>query len=93
MFGLLALADTKTTTGVQRVPQVVLDQAVTAVKAKQHTDGGWTWEKAAGNEVALKRASEPDMTGAAMAALCGAGVRGTKFKSQFSLAPNPQFAC
>jgi len=77
VFGLLALANAKTTTGVQRVPQVVLDQAVTAVKANQHTDGGWTWEKAAGNEAALKKASEPDMTGAAMAALCGAGVANT----------------
>jgi hypothetical protein len=77
VFGLLALADTKTTAGVQRVPQVVLDQAVSAVKANQHTDGGWTWEKAAGNETALKKASEPDMTGAAMAALCTAGIANT----------------
>jgi hypothetical protein len=77
VFGLLALANTKTTTGVQRVPQVLLDQAVTAVKANQHTDGGWTWEKAAGSEEALKKASEPDMTGAAMASLCGAGVANT----------------
>jgi len=74
VFGLLALADTKTTTGVQRLPQVVLDQAIAAVKANQHTDGGWTWEKAAGNPAALEKASEPDMTGAAMAALCTAGV-------------------
>jgi hypothetical protein len=77
VFGLLALANAKTTGGVQRVPQVVLDQAVTAVKANQHTDGGWTWEKAAGNEAALKKASEPDMTGAAMAALCAGGVAST----------------
>jgi hypothetical protein len=77
VFGLLALANTKTTSGVQRVPQVVLDQAVAAVRANQHTDGGWTWEKAAGNEEALKKASEPDMTGAAMAALCNAGVAKT----------------
>jgi len=77
VFGLLALANTKTTGGVQRVPQIVLDQAVTAVKANQHTDGGWTWEKAAGSEAALKKASEPDMTGAAMAALCNAGVANT----------------
>ncbi len=74
VFGLLALADTKTTGGVQRVPQVVLDQAVEAVEANQHTDGGWTWEKAAGNPAALEKASEADMTGAAMAALCTAGV-------------------
>jgi hypothetical protein len=74
VFGLLALAKAKTTGGVQRVPQVVLDEAIEAVRANQHTDGGWTWEKAAGNEEALKKASEPDMTGAAMAALCAAGV-------------------
>jgi hypothetical protein len=74
VFGLLALANAKTTGGVQRLPQVVLDETVAAVKANQHTDGGWTWEKAAGNEEALKKASEPDMTGAAMAALCNAGV-------------------
>lgn len=74
VFGLLALANLKTTGGAQRLPQVVLDQAVEAVKANQHTDGGWTWEKAAGNEEALAKASEPDMTGAAMAALCSAGV-------------------
>lgn len=77
VFGLLALADTKTTSGAQRVPQVVLDQAVEAVKANQHTDGGWTWVKAAGSKEALEKASEPDMTGAAMAALCTAGVANT----------------
>lgn len=74
VFGLLALAGAKTTGGVVRVPKVVLDQAVAAIKANQHTDGGWTWEKAAGNEAALAKPSEPDMTGAAMAALCAAGV-------------------
>lgn len=74
VFGALVLGNVRTTGGVQRVPQIVLDQAVTAIKANQHTDGGWTWVKAAGNEEALKKASEPDMTGAAMAALCGAGV-------------------
>ncbi len=77
VFGLLALADVRTPGGAVRVPQVVLDQAVEAVKANQHTDGGWTWEKAAGNEEALKKASEPDMAGAAIAALCGAGVPNT----------------
>jgi hypothetical protein len=74
VFGLLALADTKTTTGAQRVPQAVLDKSIEAVRANQHTDGGWTYEKVAGNEEAKKKASEPDMTGAAMAALCTAGV-------------------
>lgn len=77
VFGLLALANAKTSGGAQRLPQVVLDQAVAAVRANQHTDGGWTWEKAAGSEEALKKASEPDMTGAAMAALCNAGVAGS----------------
>jgi len=76
VFGLLALAGAKTTGGAARMPAVVLNQAVAAVEANQHTDGGWTWEKAAGNPPALESASEPDMTGAAMAALCGAGVSG-----------------
>jgi hypothetical protein len=74
VFGLLALANAKTTTGKVRVPQVVLNQAVSAIEANQHADGGWTWAKAAGSEEALKKPSEPDMTGAAMAAMCSAGV-------------------
>ena len=77
VFGLLALAGAKTTTGAQRIPQVVLDQAIEAVKANQHTDGGWTWEKAAGSKEALEKASEIDMTAAAMAGLCVAGVANT----------------
>jgi hypothetical protein len=77
VFGLLALAGAKTPSGAVRVPSVVLEQAEAAVKANQHTDGGWTWEKVAGNEEALKKASEPDMTGAAMAALCTAGLPNT----------------
>jgi hypothetical protein len=77
VFGLLALADVKTPGGAVRVPPVVLEQAEVAVKANQHTDGGWTWEKAAGNPEALGKASEPDMTGAAIAALCTAGVPNT----------------
>lgn len=74
IFGVLALADVKTTAGVKRFPAKVYEQAITAIEANQHTDGGWSWQKAAGNETALKSASEPDMTGAAMAALCTAGV-------------------
>ncbi len=77
VFGLLGLADTKTTTGVQRVPQVVLNESIAAVRANQHTDGGWTFAKVAGNKEAEESASEPDMTGAAMAALCTAGVANT----------------
>ncbi len=74
VFGVLALANAKTTGGVQRVPQVLLDQAVAAIRANQHDDGGWTWEKAAGSPEALAKPSEPDMTGSAMAAMCNAGV-------------------
>jgi len=77
VFGLLALADTKTTTGVQRVPQVVLDKSIEAVRANQHTDGGWTFSKVAGSKEAEEAPSEADMTGAAMAALCTAGVANT----------------
>jgi hypothetical protein len=76
-FGLLALAGAKTIGGATRVPQVVLDQTVAAVEANQHTDGGWTWQIAAGNPEALEQPSEPDMTGSAMAALCAAGVANT----------------
>jgi hypothetical protein len=77
VFGLLALATTKTTTGVQRVPQIVLNEAIEAVRENQHTDGGWTFSKVAGNKEAEESASEPDMTGAAMAAMCSAGVANT----------------
>ncbi len=77
VFGLLALADTKTTGGAQRVPLSVLDESVAAVRANQHTDGGWTFAKVAGNPIAEAGAGEPDMTGAAIAALCTAGVAKT----------------
>jgi hypothetical protein len=77
VFGVLALTGSKSQAGAQRFPQSLLNLSVAAIKANQHTDGGWTWEKAAGNETALKRPSEPDLTGAAMAALCGAGVANT----------------
>jgi hypothetical protein len=74
VFGLLAMAETKTTAGVQRVPQAVLEASAAAVLANQHTDGGWTYTKVAGDGEAEAGESEPDMTGAAMAALCNAGV-------------------
>jgi hypothetical protein len=74
VFGLLALADTKTETGGQRVPQVLLDKSIAVVEANQHTDGGWNYQKAEGNETIRKSAAEPDTTGAALAALCTAGV-------------------
>jgi hypothetical protein len=77
VFGLLAMADAKTTAGVQRVPLPVLEASVAAVLANQHTDGGWTYAKVAGNAEAEAGESEPDMTGAAMAALCNAGIPNT----------------
>jgi hypothetical protein len=74
VFALLALVDTKTTGGVQRVPNALLKKSIEVIEKNQHTDGGWAWEKAEGSETKLKAAAEPDMTGAAMAALCGAHV-------------------
>ncbi len=77
LFGLLALADAKTRSGHQRVPQALLDKSIAVVRANQHDDGGWTFEKAEGNAKKLAEPSEPDETGAAMAALCAAGVPNT----------------
>ena len=74
VFGLLALEGAKTTKGAQRVPQALLNESVEAIRHNQHLDGGWNYEKVEGNEKAIKSAAEPDMTGAAIAALCGAGV-------------------
>ncbi|HEY2217309.1 MAG TPA: hypothetical protein VGH21_07420 [Solirubrobacteraceae bacterium] len=76
VFGLLALADTSAG-AKQRVPQALLDQSIAVLRANQHTDGGWSFQRAEGDEAALKAPSEPDETGAAMAALCGAGVAGS----------------
>jgi hypothetical protein len=76
VFALLAL-ETKTRTGAQRVPQSLLDATVAVIRGNQHTNGGWSFAKVEGNEKALASASEPDMTGAAIAALCGAGVAST----------------
>jgi hypothetical protein len=76
-FALLVLGQVKTTGGVRRFPPSVLEGAEAAIAANQHDDGGWTWQIAAGNPTALESPSEPDMTGAAMAALCGAGVPAT----------------
>ncbi len=73
VFALLALADTDTTSK-QRVPQALLDQSIEVLRRNQHADGGWTYQRAEGDESALRSPSEPDETGAAIAALCGAGV-------------------
>jgi hypothetical protein len=77
VFALLALEGAKTTKGVRRVPQVLLNQSIEVLRKNQHTDGGWNFEQVEGNEKALKSSAEPDVTGAAMAALCGAGVPAT----------------
>jgi len=74
VFGLLALADGKTRMGKQRVPQALLEASVTVVRKNQHTDGGWSYQKAEGSKTALESPAEVELTGAAMAALCGAGV-------------------
>ena len=73
IFGLLALADAKTEEGAERVPAVLLERSAAVIEANQHTDGGWSYQKAEGNETVRKAAAEPDTTGAAMAALCAAG--------------------
>src|ERR1700689_1492531 len=74
VFGVLALADTKTTTGVERIPKPLLEQSVHVIENNQHTDGGWNYEKAEGSEEIRNSAGEPDTTGAAMAAICTSGV-------------------
>ena len=81
VFGLLALADAKTEEGVQRVPRVLLEQSVATIEANQHSDGGWNYQKAEGNETVRKSEAEPDTTGAALAALCAAGVSPTTNES------------
>lgn len=73
VFGLLALADTSNTAN-RRVPTALLTQSVEVLRRNQHTDGGWTYQRAEGKESVLNLPSEPDETGAAIAALCSAGV-------------------
>jgi hypothetical protein len=73
VFALLALEDTNTTSK-QRIPRALLDESVEVLRRNQHTDGGWTYQRAEGNEAIRDAAGEPDETGAAIAALCGAGV-------------------
>jgi hypothetical protein len=77
VFALLALADTKTRTGLDRVPPALLTETVKVMRANQHTDGGWTFVRAEGNPEALKSPAEAELTGAAMASLCAAGVANT----------------
>jgi hypothetical protein len=74
LFGLISLADAKSRTAHQVVPQALLNQSIAVVRGNQHNDGGWAFAKAEGNPIALAQPSEPDETGAAMAALCTSGV-------------------
>jgi hypothetical protein len=76
-FALLALADAKTRTDLVRVPPALLAETVKVMRANQHADGGWTFVRAEGNPETLKSPSEAELTGAAMASLCDAGVPGT----------------
>ncbi|PWI42644.1 hypothetical protein [Streptomyces sp. ICBB 8177] len=74
VFALLALGGARTTTGAPRVPQWLLGASVDAVRANEHTDGGWDYSQAADDPQALAAPSDIDMTGATMAALCTVGV-------------------
>lgn len=77
VFAALALNGAKTTAGQVRIPQALRDAIVTRLRANQHNDGGWNYSKAEGNATQLAAASDIDMTGAAMAALCVSGVPNT----------------
>ncbi|MFQ6141879.1 hypothetical protein ACLMNJ_02215 [Streptomyces seoulensis] len=77
VFAALALRGAKTQAGGNRIPQALTDSLVTRIRANQHVDGGWTYQKAEGDSTVLNSASDVDMTGAAMAALCVSGVPST----------------
>ena len=77
VFAALALNGAKTQAGQARIPQALRDAVVTRLRANQHNDGGWNYGKAEGNPSQLSAASDIDMTGAAMAALCVSGVPNT----------------
>jgi hypothetical protein len=74
VFALLALGGATTPAGAQRVPQALLDKSIATVRANQHTDGGWDYQKAEGSMTQLTATSDIDMTGAAIASLCVSGV-------------------
>ncbi|MEV7678580.1 hypothetical protein AB0O64_08485 [Streptomyces sp. NPDC088341] len=77
VFAALALGGARTQAGGQRVPQALLDTVITRIRANQHNDGGWNYSKAEGDPAQLAAASDIDMTGASMAALCASGVPNT----------------
>jgi hypothetical protein len=66
VFGILAMVKTP-------LPGWALAPAVSYLRRNQHDDGGWHYP-AATTPAAQAGASDPDMTGAALAALCEAGV-------------------
>ncbi|MFE6668472.1 hypothetical protein ACFVFH_33550 [Streptomyces sp. NPDC057697] len=74
VFAALALGGARTQAGGVRVPQALTSSMVARIRANQHVDGGWTYSKAEGDPGALGSASDVDMTGASMAALCVSGV-------------------
>jgi hypothetical protein len=77
IFAVLAFADTKSTTGLKRIPTALINQSVEVIEKNQHNDGGWNYNKVEGEAKGLESAAEPDTTGAAMAALCTSGVTNT----------------
>ncbi|MET7391664.1 hypothetical protein ACFYPT_40980 [Streptomyces sp. NPDC005529] len=77
VFASLALNGAKTQAAGQRIPQSLRDAIVTRIRANQHNDGGWNYSKAEGSATQVAAASDIDMTGAAMAALCVSGVPNT----------------
>jgi hypothetical protein len=54
------------------VPEWLTEQVAGIVEANAHEDGGWTYS-AVESQAARERPSEIDLTGAAIAGLCGAG--------------------
>jgi hypothetical protein len=66
IFGILAMRTTP-------LPRWALAPAVTFLRRNQHDDGGWTYTASLTAEQREEPAEE-DMTGAAIAALCEAGV-------------------
>lgn len=74
IFGVLGLADTKTISGLERIPSALLQQSVEVVERNQHTDGGWNYERAEDDKEITESVAETDTTGAALAALCTSGV-------------------
>ncbi|RPK68233.1 hypothetical protein EES43_02155 [Streptomyces sp. ADI96-02] len=74
IFATLALSGARTQAGGARVPQSLTDALVARIRANQHNDGGWTYQKVEGSPTGLNSPGDVDMTGAAMAALCVSGV-------------------